>query len=219
MRSYSVLFVFILLLAIQANIISQSYIEKTRLRFESAYVDYEPTKIATSWKVPFKTDDRYKLNTIKVISVFGAPRDTYLKGHIHTAVDIIPLKSGEYTYVYPMADGIICSIHLGHPHITIVIKHMLQDSSFMYTSYKHLQEVYVKNGQEVNQETKLARLYTPKEAKKQGGSFDHLHLEIRKSFYDYGCASWLTMTNEELNKYFYNPMDFMKKNLGDLSSK
>jgi murein DD-endopeptidase MepM/ murein hydrolase activator NlpD len=169
--------------------------------------------------VPFKTDNRYKLNTIKIISVFGAPRDTYLKGHIHTAVDIIPLKSEEYTYVYPMADGVICSIHLGHPHKTIVIKHMMPDSSIIYTSYKHLQEIYVKYGQEVDQETKLARLYTSKEAKKQGGSFDHLHLEIRKSFYDYGCASWLTMTNEELNKYFYNPMDFMKKNLGDLKIK
>ncbi len=194
----------------------KSYIEIMRLKFEAAYVDDNPIENVSSWKVPFQTSDRYKLNTIKVISVFGSPRDTYLKGHIHTASDIVPSKSNGYAYVYPMANGIVCSIHLGHPHKTIVIKHRLPDSTFIFTSYKHLQEIYVKNGMEVNQDTKLARLYTHDEAKLQGGNYDHLHLEIRKSFYDYGCASWLTMTNDELNEYFYNPVDFMKKNLGEV---
>ena len=194
----------------------KSYIERTRINFEPVYINKEPEKIVSSWKVPFETSDRYKLNTVKIVSVFGAPRESYLRGHKHTAVDVIPAKYNNYIYVYPMANGVICSIHLDHPHKTIVVKHKLDDGSVIYTSYKHLQEIYVKNGMHVDQNTKLARLYTKGEAKKQGGSYDHLHLEIRKSFYDYGCASWLTMTNDDLNRYFYDPVDFMKKNLGEI---
>ena len=209
--------IFLLLFAAQIKGQSENYIERTRLSFKEAYIEDEPAEAVKSWKVPFQTEDRFKLNTIKVISVFGAPRDSYLKGHIHTAADIIPAKLSSYNNVYPMANGIICSIHLEHPHKTIVIKHRLLDSTIVYTSYKHLHEIYITNGMQVNQDTKLARLYTREEAKKQDGSYDHLQLEIRKSFYDYGCASWLTMTKDELNKYFYNPVDFMKKYLGEIN--
>ncbi len=211
-----IVILFILLNLFQIKDKPQSYIERTRLRFEPAYSDDDPSEVVKNWKVPFKTTDRYKLKTIKVISTFGAKRDTYLTGHIHTAIDIIPSKPENYNYVYPIADGVVCSIHLGHPHKTIVIKHKLPDSTFVFSSYKHLQEIYVENGTEVNQDTKLARLYTRAEAKKQGGNYDHLHLEIRKSFDDYGCASWLTMTKDELNKYFFDPLDFLKKNLGEI---
>ena len=55
------------------------------------------------------------------------------------------------------------------------------------------------------------------QTKKYKGNYDHLHLEIRKSFYDYGCASWLTMNKTDLNVLFYDPMVFMKNNLGKVS--
>lgn len=193
-----------------------SYIESTRLYYKSAYKDVNPTSIVKSWMVPFETKDRFDIKTIKIISAFGAHRDSYLKGHIHTAVDIIPAQKSGYTYVYPMASGVVCSIHLGHPHITIVIKHQLKNGQVIFTSYKHLQEVYVENGTQVNQNTKIARLYTHEESKKYRGNYDHLHLEIRKSFYDYGCASWLTMNDADLNELFYNPLTFMKNNLGNV---
>ena len=193
---------------------SRSYIERTREMFEASYIERNPKELVTSWKIPFKTKDRFNLNTIKVISTFGAPRQSFLKGHIHTAIDVIPSQKDSLIFVFPMAHGVICSIHLRHPHKTIVVKHKLNDSTIIFTSYKHLQEIYVNNGMEVNQETKLARLYTRSEAKKQGGSYDHLHLEIRKSFQDFGCASWLTMTKQELNTYFFDPWEFMKVNLG-----
>ena len=206
---------FILILA-QIKDKPKNYIEKTREMFESSYIEKNPKELVKSWKVPFKTKDRYKLSTVKVISTFGSPRESFLKRHIHTAIDVIPSKPDSLTFVFPLANGVICSIHLGHPHKTIVIKHKLPDSTIIFTSYKHLHEIYVTNGMEVNQETKLARLYTHTEAKKQGGSYDHLHLEIRKSFHDYGCASLLSMTQAELNTYFYDPLDFMKKNLGEV---
>lgn len=69
-------------------------------------------------------------------------------------------------------------------------------------------------GTQVDQNTKIARLYTREETKKHKENYDHFHLEIRKSFYDYGGASWLTMNKTDLNELFYNPMTFMESNLG-----
>lgn len=219
MKKYCILLIIFISLfayAAEKDKAAKSYIERTSPIWKVTFIDVNPEQKADSWMVPFMTKNRFKLNTIKVISVFGDHRDTYLRGHIHTATDIIPSESDKYIYVYPMAKGIVCSIHLTHPHKTIVIKHVLSDGSVIYTSYKHLQEIYVKRGMNVDQSTKLARLYTREEAQKQGGSYDHLHLEIRKSIDDYGCASWLTMTKDELNKYFYNPMNFMKMHLGEI---
>jgi len=191
-----------------------SYIEATRSYYKDAYMDCKPAKVVSSWNTPFDTPNRYDIHSIRVVSVFGAHRDSYLKGHIHTATDLIPYNKSGMIYVYPMAVGVVCSIHLGHPHRTIVIRHLLANGKTMYTSYKHLQEIYVTVGTQVDQNTKIARLYTKAETKKYHGNYDHLHLEIRKSFYDYGCASWLTMNTAELNELFYNPMTFMKSNLG-----
>jgi murein DD-endopeptidase MepM/ murein hydrolase activator NlpD len=199
---------------LQKNEKPKSYIEKDRDRWKPLYMNIQPSKEVDSWKVPFETVNRYKLNTIKLISKFGDPRLTFLKNHIHPAIDIIPAKSDKFITVYPAANGVVCSVHLGHPYKTVVIKHLLHDKSIIYTSYKHLQEIYVENGIQVDQNTKLGRLYTHAEAQKLKGNYDHLHFEVRKSFDDYGCASWLTMTKEELNKYFYNPLDFLKNNLG-----
>jgi len=191
-----------------------SYIASTHLYYKEAYLDSKPARMVSSWMVPFDTRNRYDIRTIRVISIFGDHRESYLKGHIHTATDMIPTNKTSQVVVYPMAEGVVCSIQLDHPHKTIVIKHLLKNGQLIYTSYKHLKELYVTIGTQVDQHTKIARLYTREETKKYRGNYDHLHLEIRKSFYDYGCASWLTMNSKELNELFYNPMVFMKNNLG-----
>lgn len=191
-----------------------SYIEATRAYYKSAYSDAKPEKRVNAWLVPFDTKDRFSLRTIRVISIFGDHRDSYLKGHIHTATDMIPAQKADTVYVYPIAEGVVCSIHLTHPHKTIVVKHLQKNGQIVFSSYKHLQEIYVWNGMQVDCHTKLARLYTRQETKKYKGSYDHLHLEIRKSFYDYGCASWLTMNSSDLNELFYNPLSFLKEHLG-----
>lgn len=191
-----------------------SYIEATRLYYKEAYQAIKPAELVSSWMVPFDVSNRYDIRSIRVVSVFGDHRESQLKGHIHTATDLIPATRSALTYIYPMAVGVVCSIHLDHPHKTIVIRHQLPNGKTLYTSYKHLQEIYVSVGTQVNQQTKIARLYTREETKKYKGNYDHLHLEIRKSFYDYGCASWLTMNKTELDELFYDPMTFMKHNLG-----
>jgi len=114
---------------------------------------------------------------------------------------------GKTVAVY--ANGIVCSIHLGKNQKTVVVKHKLKNGSLVFTSYKHLKEIYVSNGQQVDEHSKLARLFTPAESKKHGGDYYHLHLEIRKKLDDFGCASWLTMNKTTLDERFYNPLAFI----------
>ena len=214
-RHTIIIVILIGLTSISAQAIDKnSYIGATRLYYKEAYQDIKPAEVVSSWMVPFDVSNRYDIRSIRVVSVFGDHRESQLKGHIHTATDLIPATRSALTYIYPMAEGVVCSIHLSHPHKTIVIRHQLANGKTLYTSYKHLQEIYVSVGAQVNQQTKIARLYTREETKKYKGNYDHLHLEIRKSFYDYGCASWLTMNKTDLNESFYNPMAFMKSNLG-----
>lgn len=189
------------------------YIEENKEIWKSYYITNQPTDTAKKWYLPFETSNRLNPKTMLVVSTFGSPRNSYIRGHIHTGLDCVPKSAGENVDIYSMSDGIVCSIHLGHPHITIVVKHITISEEVIFTSYKHLAEVYVKTGDNVTHKTKLARLYTRKETKKYGGRYDHLHLEIRKDFGDYGPASWATMTKLELNCRFYDPLKFILENV------
>jgi murein DD-endopeptidase MepM/ murein hydrolase activator NlpD len=190
------------------------YIQADKERWKPYYMEVSPRQAVDKWEVPFKTKNRSSFLTIKVISTFGAPRMSYVRGHYHTGIDLIPQKrSGNYTYVFPMAAGVVCSIHLSDPHRTVVIKHKLSNGAILYTSYKHFKEIYVQTGEQVTSGTVLGRLYTRREALALGGNYDHLHIEVRKKFDDYGVASWATLTKPELEQRFDDPLKFMKKNV------
>lgn len=205
--------IIILLLCSMFGLVTPT-IENDRDRWKPYYLDVAPNKVADNWFLPFESNNRKSVKSIKIISIFGDHRDSYYKGHIHTAIDINPAQpKSKLIPVLAMAAGVVCSIHLGENQKTVVVKHKLKNGSTMFTSYKHLKEVYVKNGQQVDEKTKLARLFTPAESKKYGGDYHHLHLEIRKKFDDYGCGSWLTMNNTQLNERFYNPQNFIKANI------
>lgn len=192
----------------------QGYIAELRMDFEPAFKDVVPKHVVDKWRVPFDTNDRTKISTIRLISHFGAGRRSYIKGHIHTGVDLIRRKGRPGpVHVLPVARGVVCSIHLGAPHTTVVVRHKLTDGSTLFTSYKHLAEVYVDNGEQVGINTRLGRLFTKAEARKLGGNYDHLHFEVRKKFDDYGVASWATMTKPELKERFYSPLEYLKKKL------
>ncbi|MCK5741621.1 MAG: peptidoglycan DD-metalloendopeptidase family protein [Chlorobi bacterium] len=211
------IFVGLILLISAVYILSATdYIAEDSERWKEMYVDTAPAKTVSKWLVPFITKDRSKFKTISLVSSFGAHRNSFRKGHKHTGTDIIPKKRNrsDSAWVYPMAEGVVCSIHLGDPHKTVVVRHLLKNSKTMFTSYKHITDIGVKPGQQVTHRTRIARLYTKKEARKLGGNYDHLHLEVRKMFDDYGCASWNSMTKAELNKRFFDPWKFMKKRVG-----
>ncbi|MCP5048746.1 MAG: peptidoglycan DD-metalloendopeptidase family protein [bacterium] len=192
------------------------HIANDRGRWKPLYRDLTPGETVKEWKVPFKTIDRKDVKTIGVVSTFAAKRLSYIRGHFHTGLDMVPKKRRErsaFIYVYPIAPGVVCSIHLGAPHTTVVVKHKLPNGKTIFSSYKHLGERYVETGQQLTADSRIGRLYTRAEAKKLGGNYHHLHMEIRKSFDDYGVASWATMTREDLNLRFHDPLKFMKENV------
>lgn len=96
------IFIFIFNLSSLANLI-----EEDKYRWEIFYKKIKPDTCVKQWFLPFKTKNRSDVNTIKVISTFGAKRYSYFKGHIHTGIDIIPEKKSSYKFinVYPMAKG------------------------------------------------------------------------------------------------------------------
>ncbi len=190
-------------------------IEHDRGRWKPFFMDVRPRATATRWLLPFATRDRTDPATVRVVSTYAAPRLSYLRGHLHSGIDLVPRSSATPgPTVFPLAAGRVCSIHLDHPHRTLVVVHRLPDGSLLYTSYKHLQEIHVANGQEVGADTALARLYTRAEALAQGGSYDHLHLEVRRSFDDYGVASWASMSRAELDARFLDPLLFLQRMVG-----
>ncbi|MBW1810995.1 MAG: hypothetical protein JRJ87_22590, partial [Deltaproteobacteria bacterium] len=194
--------------------VSGDEIEKEAERFKDAAIEVDPQMPASEWYLPFVTKNRKSLKTIKVVSTFGAGRRSYKKGHIHTGLDLVPRKkTSAKPDVYPLAAGVVCSIHLAEPHTTVVVKHKLPNGAALFSSYKHLAEVYPALGKHVTHETKLGRLFSRSEAKALGGNYDHLHLEVRKRFDDFGVASFLTMTKVELNERFINPWSFLKKQI------
>lgn len=192
----------------------QTEMAKAAERFAKAFKDLTPKQVAYDWLAPFALARRDRHQGVAVVSTFGAGRRSYKPGHIHTGADLIPRPNPSgLVKVLPMAPGAVCSVHLGEPHTTVVLVHLLPDGSKLYTSYKHLAQVFVETGQQVGSDTELGRLFTRAEAKKLGGNYDHLHLEVRKAFDDFGVASWLTMTRAQLDQRFMDPVAFMKNML------
>lgn len=215
MKYQKIILVCILLLTLAKYSYSEDYIAKDKERWKPSYFDLTPKQKVSSWYLPFDVENRRDLKYMLNISSFGSPRNSYRKGHHHTGWDCMPKNYKEPVWVYAMAEGVVCSIHLSEQFKTVVVKHTLKDSSVIFTSYKHINEINVKVGDHVTKDTKIARVLTKKEAKTYKGNYDHLHLEVRKSFEDYGCASWLTMTKEELNYYCLDPNLFLKKKLAE----
>jgi len=185
-------------------------IKKNSDRMKRFYRFTEPSKIAKDWFLPFDISDRSDLESIRLISDYGTYRSGHVKGHRHSGIDIVPVGNKDSIIVFPSSVGTICLIRPTAPNKTVIIKHKLNDSTVIYSSYIHLKDIYVKNGQEVDQNTLLGVLYSKAEASEYNGDYDHLHFEIKKRIDDYCCASWLCMSQTELEEYFYNPLSFLK---------
>jgi murein DD-endopeptidase MepM/ murein hydrolase activator NlpD len=210
MRNIIILFIitiFGILLYAQEN----ADIINDRERWKEYYSDIMPKDTAFEWYLPFRTSDRKKPSTMRTISTFGSPRNSFKAGHIHTGLDCMPKNVNEPVDVFAMASGVVCSIHLDAQFLTVVVRHILPTGQTIFTSYKHLGESFVSIGDIFNKDTKIARVLTKREARTYRGAYDHLHLEVRYNFLDYGCASWLTMTKSELNSRFIDPLKFIKE--------
>ncbi len=104
----------------------------------------------------------------------------------------------------------------------MIVHHKLDNIEF-WSVYDHVAGIEVKVGEEVNNQTKIARFMTSKELSKYGWHFDHVHLEIMKIapqkietnkyhpqrlFKNYSLICYSKTT---LDKYYYDPMEFFKE--------
>jgi len=188
-------------------------IEKYRHLFKNDFVYIIPNDNVTSWQLPFAMADSCDLRNVKIISPFAVYRKSNLKGHKHSGIDIVPLKHEKSVHVYPVANGTVCFVRIDPPFSTVVIKHKIRENTYVYSSYIHLKDVCARKGQHVDSNTVIGQLYTHDEAWKYNGPYDHLHLEIRKRFDDYGCATYLCMNLQKLEEFFYNPLIFLEQRL------
>lgn len=181
------------------------------------FIDLEPSEVVGKWLLPFNSSERSDIKQIQIISGFGAYRSGTVKGHKHSGIDIIPSGRMDSVFIYPANKGRVCLIRPTEPNKTVIIRHKLTDGTYIYSSYIHLKDIFVNIGDEVDHDTKIGVLYTKSETTKLNGNYDHLHFEIKTRIDDYSCASWLCMSQEELDEYFENPLDFLKRNLNTQS--
>ncbi len=162
---------------------------------------------------PFLEPDRKSFAVLqnRIIAVYGEFRRSYRPGHHHAGID---LQGGFNETVYAIGCGRVFRIFRTSPHKTIIIKHYLPERKFLYSVYTHVEDIRVKTGDWVDENTALARLFNQTELENADfGTPNHLHLEVRKSFADRGRASYASMSMSQLNRFCMDPQIFFKAHL------
>jgi len=208
----------ILLFVLFTNYSILPEISKNRVtnRIEQNHQDQDSDKlilICEDFFSPYNEPDRKNFSILqnRVIAVYGEYRRSYRPGHHHAGID---LQGGFNETVYAIGRGRIYRIFRTSPHKTVIIKHYLPERKFLYSIYTHVEDIRVKVGDWVDENTVLARLFNQTELESADfGTPNHLHLEIRKSFADRGRASYASMSMRELNRFCTDPQRFFKTHL------
>ena len=141
-------------------------------------------------------------------------------GHFHTGIDIMrPSNNYQNEPVFPIAPGIVISKRDDGPYAQIIIEHQLDEMRF-WTVYEHIAGILVSVEDTVFPGTPIARFMNRNELNNYGWQFDHFHFEVLKikpislnpthntpeRYYNSYSLSCYTIN--ELNKYFYDPIEF-----------
>ena len=162
---------------------------------------------------PFKETDRQDIKQIerRITGDYGEYRRSYKPGHFHAGLD---LRGNFNEKVYPIAFGWIVQIFRQFPHRSVVVEHHLPDGNILYSMCVHVEDIQVRVGDWVDENTPLARLFDEEELERADfGTPNHLHLEIRKTLADRGRASYASMSLAELNTACLDPLKFFKRQL------
>jgi hypothetical protein len=179
--------------------------------------------------IPLKVKDRKDLSEIQLTQIgnFGLQRKARntIPAHLHTGIDIKrPGTNYSNEPVFPLAKGRVISIRRDGPFAQIIIEHHFKDLVF-WTLYEHVSEIKVKVNQDVDSMYPIARYMNKNELDKYGWQFDHFHLEIFKtkpkaikpdkehSERYFGSYSLICFQKKDLEKYYYNPLEFISINI------
>jgi murein DD-endopeptidase MepM/ murein hydrolase activator NlpD len=161
---------------------------------------------------PLVTSDRRGMVQLEALvsSGFGDGRSSYRPGHLHAGID---LRTEPGQAIHAICPGRVVDIHLSFPHQTVVVEHHTPTGEVFWSSYKHVEDLKVAVGDDVEEITTLARSFEPEEQARAGWRSNHLHFEIRSSIEDDGTASFTSMTMEELTHYATDPLVFFREHL------
>lgn len=168
-----------------------------------------------------KSTEEIRLTEIGQFGLMRKARPN-VPAHYHTGIDIMrPLENYEDEPVFPIASGVIISLRSDGPYAQIIIAHKMKDSQF-WTVYEHISGIKVMPGEYVNPEKPIARFMNKKELDKYGWKFNHIHFEVLKlppvklssdqkhPYRKYSSYTLICYRKEDLEKYYYNPNDFLK---------
>ena len=177
----------------------------------SGFILENTSRVCDEFFSPYNEIDRQSFELIenRVTGIYGEYRRSYKPGHFHAGLD---LKGDFKEKVYAIGFGWVVQIFRQFPHRSVVVEHHLPDGSILYSMYVHVEDIQVRVGDWVDENTALARLFSEEELEMADfGTTNHLHLEIRKTLADRGRASYASMSLSELNNACMDPLKFFKK--------
>lgn len=166
--------------------------------------------VARVWLTPLDTGDRahWESMTVKDKGGFTDYRTAYghMKKHLHTGVDLVDPaeKKNLGIPVYAVARGKVYDVSRRGPASRVTIRHILPDGRVVYTSYIHIADIRVREGDWVGENTIIGRTLNHGELTKWGKIFDHLHFQVHRArFVSEHTVN--SKTADEVTERFYDP--------------
>jgi len=179
----------------------------------------------SDYSLPIDTSDRRCVNSLELTKIgeFGLLRKERpgVPAHYHTGIDIIrPTGNYQDEPIYPIYKGVVISKRQDGPYAQLIIEHENKDR--FWTVYEHIAGIKVGLNDSVDPESPIARFMNKNELDRYGWQFDHFHFEVLKVqpvkleqdnskperlFASYTLVCY---TKQDLEKYFYDPVDFLR---------
>ncbi|OFY83366.1 MAG: hypothetical protein A3F72_20430 [Bacteroidetes bacterium RIFCSPLOWO2_12_FULL_35_15] len=197
---------------------------KNLLLFFVAFINFQ-----SPFFLPINNTNRKKVSEIQLTEIgkFGLIRKARktVPSHIHTGIDIKrPNKNYFDEPIFPIAKGKVISKRTDGPYAQLIIEHEINNQTF-WTVYEHIAGIKANLNEIVSPGKPLARFMNTNELNKYGWQFDHFHLEILKikpiqitpdklhPDRCYNSFSLICYKASDLEKYFYDPLEFLTEHL------
>ncbi len=182
----------------------------------------------TSLYLPIKVADRKSIESVQLTDIghyrIMRRERKGVPAHFHTGIDIMrPGANYESEPIFAIAPGTVISARYDGPFAQVIVAHE-NDGIKFWTVYEHIAEIRVKPNDKVDPQVPFARFMNKGELNQHGSQFDHFHFEVlkvaplkltpnaRNPTRLYSSYTLLCQTAEDLEKYFYDPLDFLKGN-------
>ena len=186
--------------------------------------------IEPEYNLPIATLNRKSVNTLTLTEIgeYGVLRKERpgIPAHYHTGIDIKrPSKNFRDEPIFPICEGIVISIRRDGPYAQLIIEHKNENEQKFWTIYEHIAGIEVELYEHVNPSSPIARFMNLGELDRYGWQFNHFHFEVLKTqplrlkiestLPDrlFASNSLGCFTEDDLNKYFYSPIDFLEEQL------